>query len=212
MLALSMVVGITGAWFADKEAGHTENNQGVFGHVEITQSSATGDWGSVWTNLSSKNNEGKLLPGSTLTVKGGTVTVSDSANEVPVYILVRLSNIVVEVYDDSAFKTKNTELSTGLADYLSAIKFATSISATPAGEGVIANAKLSGEYDGDLFTASAGAVITVTAGNAKIADNLPNAYQDKYVKVSYTVGIAAIQYDNIEVGTAYSELDTALGA
>lgn len=197
LLVLSMILGLTGAWFTDKANGKNETNNGTFGTVTITQSSETGDWGSVWSKKSTGQVEGKILPGSELTVKGGTVTLG--ADCVKSYVLIGLSDITVEVgTGEGESFAKDETLTTEFATYFVKPTFTVKKDATEA----IAVASYT-----DMYVAEKGDAFTVEGGAAaKISTDLPNKFQGKNIVVKYTVKIAAIQFDNIDVAVAYDKL------
>ena len=204
LLVLSMVLGLTGAWFTDKANGKDETNNGTFGTVTITQSSADGDWGSVWAKKSTGAVEGKILPGSKLTVKGGTVTLGSEC--VKSYVLINLSDITVEVgTGENAAFSKDETLTTEFATYFTAPTFK-----VKKGD---ADATLADEKYAGMYVAEKGDTFTVEGGNAAtISETLPNKYQGKNIVVKYTVKIAAIQFDNITAETAYTQLTNGVEA
>jgi hypothetical protein len=199
LLVLSMILGLTGAWFTDKANGKDETNNGTFGTVTITQSNAKGDWGSVWSKLSTGTVVGKILPGSELTVKGGTVTLG--ADCVKSYVLIGLSDITVEVgAGEGESFVKDEALTTEFATYFTKPKFVVKKGETEA-------TSAGADYAG-MYVAEKGDAFTVEGGAATINTTLPNKFQGKNIVVKYTVKIAAVQFDNIEVGNAYTLLTT----
>ena len=204
LLVLSMVLGLTGAWFTDKANGKDETNNGTFGTVTITQSSEEGDWGSVWSKKSTGTVEGKILPGSELTVKGGTVTLG--ADCVKSYVLIGLSDITVEVgTGEGEHFAKDADLTNEFATYFTKPAFTVKKGATEA-------TAVSTTYT-DMYVADAGEAFTVEGGEAaKISTDLPNKFQGKNIVVKYTVKIAAIQFDNITVDKAYELLTAGVAA
>ncbi|MBO7508143.1 MAG: hypothetical protein J6T39_00670, partial [Clostridia bacterium] len=81
MLALSMVIGMTGAWFTDSSTG-TSAGTGTFGHVTITNATAA-----VAMKSGDPNAINTLVPGCELTLTG---TVTNGSN-VDVYARYRVN-------------------------------------------------------------------------------------------------------------------------
>ena len=109
VLSLSMVVGITGAWFTDKANGRANAPEGQFGTVAIAfTEGAAGSWSALDVTTGVE----RVLPGSILTMNGGLI---ENQSDVKVYVQLVVSDVVVKIYD-SGTASGNATLTLNYAD------------------------------------------------------------------------------------------------
>ena len=190
LLVLSLCLGLTGAWFTSSTEGIDGSADGTFGTVSISQSADA--YEATWSNTSSGTVSGKLLPGSTLTLDGGTVTAA--AGTVKSYVTIQIANLVVKI--DGAVD------STFDSTYFTAPQF-TFDSSTSTGSATTTPASYP-----DMYIVEAGQTLVLNGGTATISYLLPNSYQGAELTIEYDVVVHAIQFDNISEGQAYIALTT----
>ena len=205
LLVLSMVLGLTGAWFTDKANGGSDGSAN-FGKVSLADIAdadyKVGEWTGTENNL--------LVPGSTVAVSGGTIT---NDGTVSAYVLVDLASKVTfgtTEWDLKAAVTKeNGAEVTGktLADYIS---FGT-LTAGELGDGVT--------YDdtNGIYKMEAGKALTINGFNVELKTALPNTLTiadadvtfngaTEALTITVTVKVAAIQAANITAADAKTQL------
>lgn len=205
LLAISVAVGISGAWFTDKDsAGSAAAPNLKFGHVGNVTVSVTG---SADANAEAKT-RGYLMPGDTVTAQGLSLSYNEgnaTGAEGTVWYLIADGTNFYTVKDNA------------LVQVLKAA------SGSAKAYGDTSNAGSGQITDGTPITVTASTVyvsdgttpVAVTSANAA---SLTNAYQDKSLTATgvgfvqggktYTVGI--IQQANLTAGAAYDILSTML--
>ena len=81
LLVLSMVLGLTGAWFTSKGEDKTGTGTNTFGKVSITQADIANG---TWTNTKYQTDGSVALPGTVYTMGDGTIT---NASNVDIYVI-----------------------------------------------------------------------------------------------------------------------------
>lgn len=206
LLVLSMVLGLTGAWFTDKKNGGS-NGSANFGKVSLAEITDTDYKVGEWTGTAENN---LLVPGSSVAVSGGTIT---NDGTVSAYVLVDLVSKVAfgaTEWDLTAAVTKENGVDvTGktLADYISFGKLA-------AGE--LATGVTYDETNG-IYKIEATKALTINGFNVELKTALPNTLTIAGTDVTFngaadaltitvTVKVAAIQAANIEPAAAKTQL------
>lgn len=194
LLVLSMVLGLTGAWFTSKGKDKTGTGINTFGKVSISQADIADG---TWANQYYQENGSVALPGTVYTMSDGTIT---NASNVDIYVMINITDVSVEFTKggaDAAVKTC-TAVETG---YVSKLK-APTVSNAPAGSYDTTN--------GIYHLTAENTSLTITGGSVTIDTGLSNDYQEGSVKVTYTVKVAAIQAANIEAAEAKNQLETLI--
>ncbi|MGN1213100.1 MAG: hypothetical protein ACI4TZ_03560 [Christensenellales bacterium] len=190
LLVLSMILGLTGAWFTASTDGIDGSANGNFGTVDIAQSEDA--YKATWSQTSTGTVEGKLLPGSKLTLSGGTVTAA--AGTVKSYVMIKITDLVVKI--DGAEDA-------GFAAYFTLPQFAFD-DATSTGSKTATPATYA-----DMYVVEAEQTLVLKGGEATINTLLPTEYEGKALTITYKVVVRAIQFDNISEAKAYEALSDA---
>lgn len=191
LLVLSMILGLTGAWFTASTDGIDGSANGNFGTVDISQSENA--YKATWSQTSTGTVAGELLPGSKLTLSGGTVTAA--AGTVKSYVMIKITDLVVKI-DGSE--------DVNFASYFTAPHFTFDEDASTGSK-----TATSATY-ADMYVVEEGQTLVLKGGEAVISTLLPTSYEGKALTIEYKVVVRAIQFDNISEAKAYEAMSEDL--
>ena len=180
MLALSMVIGMTGAWFTDTDS-KSDNGGGAktFGTVDVGLGNIAAG---TWSNTNYNTDPFLALPGSVYTFNGSALTNSSTAD---IYALIEIT--AVSVVFTTAGQTPTSVTKTGVeAGFISELVAPAVATLTE-----VDHANCPG-----MYLLQGGADATIDGGHVTIDVELPNAYQGGTVAVSFSLSVKAIQAAN----------------
>ena len=205
LLVLSMVLGLTGAWFTSKVGDKKGGDEQTFGVVSISAEDAIGKgvWSNQFHQVGSENDAFVALPGSKYSITGGKIT---NTSNVDIYLYVEITDLTVTFNDKDAAEGNKKVLTA--KDVQDATEHYLDDLVNLAPDTTLLGLKVEGKANLYLLGKNT-TEVSLTDGSLTIAKLLDNKYQGGKVSVSYTVKIAAIQAANITADEALAQLNPA---